>query len=326
MSASMIVIAGGSGFIGRSLQRHFTLLGYGVVLLTRGRESRGDGVSYVHWDGRTPGAWCDALDGAQALVNLTGRSVDCRYHAANRREIVASRVDSVAALAAGIARCVSPPRVWVQASTTAIYGEAGDAVLDETAAPNVGFSPEVAKAWEKAFNDAYVPGVRKVLLRISFVLGRDGGALRKLALLTRLGLGGAVGTGRQWVSWIHHRDLDRMVAWAVRDERVSGLYHATSPSPVTNDAFMRELRRALHRPWSPRTPAWAVEIGSVLMRTESELALKGRRCVPAKAVREGFAFEHPELAAALAEVFAPVENDERAVVAPLAASHSGARP
>jgi uncharacterized protein (TIGR01777 family) len=299
VTTAPIILAGGSGFIGRSLQHHFAALGRPTVVLTRDASRVSGPGRHIAWDGERVGPWWEQLEGAAAVVNLAGRSVDCRYNAANGAEILASRVRSVAAIAEAMARCTCPPPVWVQSATTAIYGEAGDAVLDESAPLNTGFSPSVAKAWEAAFADAQTPGVRKVLLRISFVLGPGGGALRRLGALARWGMGGTVGSGRQWVSWIDHHDLSRLVAWAIDTPSVQGLYHATSPGPVRNAEFMRAIRRAVRRPWSPPAPAWAVRLGCVVMRTESELALKGRRCLPARAMREGFRFEPTNLGASL---------------------------
>jgi uncharacterized protein (TIGR01777 family) len=280
---------------------------YEVVVLTRaarpGRFS--ESVRKVIWDGKNDGPWMRELDGARAVVNLTGRNVNCRYNAANRRAILESRVDSVRAVDRAIRACASPPRVVVQAATLAILGDAGDAERDETAATGVGFSPDVARAWEGAFNETpATPATRRVLLRISFALGREGGALGTLARLTKCFLGGTVGSGRQYISWIHVADLTRLIRWAIENEHANGLYNATSPGPVTNAAFMRELRRALGRPWSPPAPAWAVRFGSVLLRTEAELALWGRRGIPKRLLEEGFEFRFPELRGALSEIYA----------------------
>lgn len=322
MRGERIVIAGGSGFIGRAMARHFAALGCEVVVLTRDPARHGGPGEAAAWDGRTLGPWAGRLDGALAVINLTGRSVDCRYHARNRREIIESRVESVRVLDAAIARCARKPAVWVQAATTAIYGESGDALLDESATPNVGFSPEVAKAWEWAFDGAAAP-VRKVLLRISFVLGSGGGAVAKLGTLARLGLGGAVGSGRQWVSWIDARDLCRVAEWAIGTPTASGIYHATGPAPATNAQFMRAIRRAVRRPWSPRTPAWAVRVGSFLMRTEAELALKGRRCVPRRLLDEGFRFEHTGLDEVLREALGRSDGFAKPQAATAAAVGAG---
>jgi uncharacterized protein (TIGR01777 family) len=298
-----VVLAGGSGFIGRALGDHLRRHGYEVIVLTRGEAKSADGVTYVHWDGRTVGDWARYLDGAEAVVNLAGRNVNCRYNSANRHEIRQSRIDAVRAVGEAIAACASPPRVLIQSSTTAMYIQSDDAFLDESAKPGEGFSPDTAVAWERAFHDAPTPRTRRVVLRISFVLGRSGGALGTLARLARWFLGGAAGSGRQWISWIHVEDLCRIVQRAIEREDVSGLYHATAPNPVRNRDFMRELRRVLHRPWSPRAPEWAVQVGCFVMRTEAELALRGRRCVPGRLVGEGFGFGFPELRGALEEIY-----------------------
>ena len=298
-----VVLAGGSGFIGRALAVHLRRCGYEVVVLTRGQSTAADGVTFVNWDGRTVGEWARYLDGAEAVVNLAGRNVNCRYNAKNRCEIRQSRIDAVRAVGEAIAACATPPRVLIQSSTTAMYIQTDDAILDESARPASGFSPDTAVLWEEAFHSVPTPRTRRVLLRISFVLGRGGGALVTLARLARWFLGGQAGSGRQWISWIHVEDLCRIVQRAIENENVSDLYHATSPNPVRNRDFMRELRRVLHRPWSPRAPKWAVHLGCFVMRTEAELALRGRRCVPRRLLEEGFEFRYPEHRGALKEIY-----------------------
>ena len=303
VEAERIILAGGSGFIGRHLSDALTAGGYEVVVLTRSPPADAPaGVRFVRWDGTTLGDWAAELDGARAVVNLAGRNVNCRYTPQNLREIDESRVNSVNAVAEAINSCRQKPRVLVQAATTAIYGDAGDRVCDEDTPPGEGIPPATAKKWEAAFNAAATPGVRRVLLRISFVLGTGGGALPVLAGLTRWFLGGAVGTGRQYISWIHLDDLMRLFLWAIENENAQGLYNTTAPDPVTNAQFMCELRRTLHRPWSPPTPAPLVRVGCFFMRTEPVLALTGRRCAPARLQREGFTFEHPTLPEALRDV------------------------
>jgi uncharacterized protein (TIGR01777 family) len=243
------------------------------------------------------------LEGAEAVVNLAGKSVNCRYTAENRAEIRASRVESVKAIGEAIARCANPPKVLIQSATLAIYGDAGERTCDQSTPPGHGFSPETAVLWEKAFNQTPTPGTRRVLLRIGFVLGRGGGALQTLARLTRWFLGGRAGDGRQWISWLHVYDLCRLVRLAMEREDIEGLYNVCTPNPVRNAEFMSELRRALHRPLSPPVPAWAVRVGSWMMRTEAELALTGRRCVPKRLQEAGFNFKFPVLRDALADLY-----------------------
>ena len=319
-----VVIAGGSGFLGRGLAAFLVERGWGVTVLSRrekpaaAADPRAEPLDWVRWDARTDGDWGDTLRGADAVVNLVGRSVDCRKTAENREVILRSRVDSVAALGAACRRLHaespgSAPPVWVQGSTAHIVGdpEPWDRVCDESTpnGPLDEVAPGVGVAWEAAFDKHRLPEPtqRGVALRISFVLGRPNpggaGALGRLGLLTRLGLGGTVGSGRQWMSWLHQDDLNRMVLHAIEDPSMRGVYMATAPEPVTNRDFMRALRSAYGRPWSPPAPALGVRLACrFVLNTDPELALLGRRCVPTRLVSEGFAFEHATLGSALSAV------------------------
>jgi hypothetical protein len=305
MNKSRIVLVGGSGFLGRSLAAMLAGHGYAPVILTRSPHAGGTGgVEEVYWDGKSGGAWEAQLAGAAAVVNLAGRSVNCRYTTAHRREIVDSRVGSVRAVGAALAKCKTPPRVWVQAGSLAIYGDAGDRWCSEDALAGNGFPEQTCVLWEQAFDGIALPGARKVMLRISFAMGREGGIMQTLSTLTQCFLGGAVGSGRQYVSWIHVDDLNRMFLRAIEDESVAGVYNATGPNPVTNAEFMRELRSALGRPWSPPVPVWAAHTGAWLMRTEARLALTGRRGDPKRFREEiGFQFQFPELRGALDNLY-----------------------
>ncbi len=298
-----IVLAGGSGFLGRALSTMFATRNCEVVVLGRAASHRSGPVQHRQWDGKTIGDWRATLEGATALVNLTGKSVNCRYTPANRREIIDSRVDSVRVLGEAIAQCVRPPAAFIQAASLAIYGDAGDRWCAEDAPAGEGFSVGVCQRWEEAFAEIAAPGMRKVLLRIGFALGPDGGALAMLARLTRLFLGGTVGSGRQCISWIHLADLNRMFVAAIDRDDIAGVFNATAPHPVTNAEFMRELRRVLHRPWSPLVPALVAQFGSWLMRTEASLALTGRRCTPQHFLERSFEFQFPKLRDALEDLF-----------------------
>ena len=295
------MLAGGSGFLGQSLLADLRLRYAEIVVLTRGPRRQDGTVRYVHWDAANTGDWVTAIDGADAVVNYVGRSVDCRKTPANKKVILESRLNSVAALAAGFGQCGAPPRVWVQSATAHIFGDTADEVLDETSPIGTGFAPQVGTAWEAAITQAQaaLPACRFVTLRISFVLGRDGGALKTLARLTRIGLGGTVGTGRQYISWIHVADLNAIVLRAIDDAAMHGTYVTTAPDPQPNHQFMRLLRKAVRRPWSPPVPAALVRVGSCVLRTDPELALLGRRCVPTRLLREGFTFAYPKLDEAL---------------------------
>lgn len=302
MNKPRIVLAGGSGFLGRELQRELVGKEYEVVILTRSADATVEGVRHLNWDGRTLGHWVAELDGAKAVVNLTGKSVNCRYTSENLREINESRVTSVRVVDEAILRCARPPAALVQAASLAIYGDAGDRWCDENAKPGKGIPVDTCQLWEGVFNAGRTPRTRRVLLRIGFVLGRDGGALATLSKLARCFLGGSVGNGRQYISWLHIADMTRIFRWAIENDEASGVFNAAGPNPVTNAGFMRELRRAVHRPWSPPTPAWAVHLGSWLMRTEPCLALTGRRCIPKRLLDMRFDFKFPDLRQALSEI------------------------
>ena len=303
-----VVLAGGSGFLGRGLTPYILEHGYDVAVLSRSEapDNLPGGVSWHRWDNATVGDWAAALDGAAGLVNLVGKSVDCRKTPANVREIHLSRVDSCRVLGEACRAVSTPPPVWLQCATAHIVGdpEPLETVCDESTPPGPlkEMAPRVGVAWEEAFDEAKLPDQRGVKLRISFVLGEGGGAMKRLVKVTKLGLGGTVGSGDQWISWITLRDLNRLWLATLRDERYEGVYIATAPNPVTNRDFMKALRQTCHRPWSPPAPAIGVKLASRwLMNTDPELALKGRRCVPTRLTEEhGFTFEDPEVGPALA--------------------------
>ena len=300
---NQIILAGGSGFIGQSLAPILEAKGYEVVVLTRSPSRHEGAVNYVQWNGKTMGDWSRLLEEAKAVVNLTGRSINCRHTPANRREIIDFRVDSVRVLGQAVAGCRQPPRAFVQVSGIGIYGDTGDLWCDENTPPGDDFLADVCKLWEGAFDDVTASGMRKSILRIAPVLGPSGGFLKPLARLTRWFAGGQVGRGRQFVSWIHITDLAAMFVCAIERNDIVGIFNATSPNPVRNADFMGELRQALHRPWSPPVPKWALPVGSWLMGTEASLALTSCRAVPKYFIDSGFKFEFPELRPALANIY-----------------------
>jgi uncharacterized protein (TIGR01777 family) len=295
---SRIVIAGGSGFIGSALATHFIGQGHDVVVLTRNAVARSDGVREVIWNGRTPGDWAKEIDGAAAVINVTGKSINSRRSEKNRREIISSRVESVRAIREAVAASDAPVPVWVQASAVGIYGNAGDALCDESAPHGHDFMAEVCEQWEAALRESLSPSTRAVLLRFGVVLGREGGALPMLARLARLGLGGTVGSGRQYISWIHRDDMIAVVQRALTS-RMVGPYNACNHVPETNASFMKRLRKAVHRPWSPPAPALAVKLGSYVIGVEPSAALHGQRCVPRRLDEERFVFQHENLSESL---------------------------
>ena len=307
-----IVIAGGSGQVGACLARAFKAGGCDVVILSRGDQIPPAG-RLVKWDGRSLGPWAAEIDGADAVVNLAGRSINCRHNPVNRRQIVSSRTESTRAVGEAIGRAARPPRVWLQAGTATIYAHRLDAPNDEAtgilrdAEPGFPdtwtFGIEVARAWEKALDEAVTPGTRRVVLRTGLVMNPDAGSAFDAFLgLVRRGLGGSMGGGRQFVPWIHYEDYVRAAEFLVRREDISGPVNLVAPNPVPNEVFMRELRRAWGMPFGLPSAEWMLEVGAFLMRTETELLLKSRRVVPARLLDAGFGFKFPVWSEAAADL------------------------
>lgn len=297
-----IVIPGGSGQVGTVLARAFHAEGHDVAVFSRRPQPQPWNV--VQWDAATLGPWTEHIDASDVVINLAGRSVNCRYTVANRREIMNSRVLSTHVVGEAIARSPYPPRVWLQASTATIYAHRYDAANDETSgriggeeadAPNSWrFSIDVAQAWEEAFRAAATPNTRKVALRSAMTMSPDaGGIFDALLSLTRRGLGGTAGDGRQFVSWIHHVDFVRAVRWTIAHEQIEGVANVASPHPLPNAEFMRSLREAAGVRIGLPAARWMLELGAFFMQTETELILKSRRVVPGRLLDSGFVFEYP---------------------------------
>ena len=298
-----IVIPGGSGHVGTLLARALASHGDDVVVLSR--EPRSAPWRVARWDGRTVGVWSQDVDGADVVINLAGRSVNCRYTPAHRAEIMDSRVESTRAVGTAIANSRTPPRVWLQASTATIYAHRYDAPNDEArgliggSEPNVPdtwrFSIDVARAWEAALDEANVPRTRKVALRSAIIMSpENGGPFATLMELVGRGLGGRAGDGLQYVSWIHDSDFVRAVLWIIAHDGLAGVVNVSSPNPLPQEDFMRTLRRAAGVRVGLPALKWMLEFGAMVMGTETELILKSRRVVPARLVESGFAFTYPE--------------------------------
>jgi hypothetical protein len=302
-----IVIPGGSGQVGTILARAFHGEGHDVVVLSRRLQARPWRVA--SWDGRAAGSWHREIDGADVVINLAGRSVNCRYTAANRAEILESRVHSTRAVGEAIAGAGHPPRLWLQASTATIYAHRFDKANDEQSGRLGGdepdapgswrFSIDVASAWERAFEAAATPETRKVALRSAMTMSPDrGGVFDTLLGLARRGLGGRIGDGRQYVSWIHYTDVIAASRWLIDREDVEGVVNLAAPNPLPNAEFMRALRHACGIGIGLPVARWMLEVGTVFMKTESELVLKSRRVVPARLLQDGFRFTYPEWSSA----------------------------
>jgi uncharacterized protein (TIGR01777 family) len=298
-----VVIAGGSGQIGTVLARAYHARGDDVTILSRSPQ-RAPWKS-IPWDAKTLGEWTAAVDGADVLVNMAGRNVNCRYTAQNRREILESRIDSTRVLGQAIAHAAHPPRVWLQASTATIYAHRFDAPNDEATGiiggnePNAPetwrFSIDVATAWEEACNNAATPRTRKVLLRSAMIMSPDrGGVFDTLLALVRRGLGGRAGSGRQYISWVHYLDFINALDFLIQREDMSGPVNIASPNPLPNAEFMRELRRAAGVRIGLPATALMLEAGAFVLGTETELILKSRRVIPKRLLDAGFAFTNPD--------------------------------
>jgi uncharacterized protein (TIGR01777 family) len=296
-----VVIPGGTGQVGTILNRSLSAAGHEVVVLTR-RPRRDREVA---WDGETLGPWAKEIDDSDVVINLAGRSVSCRYTPANLQDMMDSRVRSAAVVGEAIAAAASPPRVWLQMSTATIYAHRFDAPNDEAAGvlggsePGVpgywAYSVKIARNWEQAQERAETPDTRKVALRAAMVMSPDrGGVFDVLLRLTRLGLGGPVAGGAQYVSWIHDRDFARAVEFLAGRDDLSGPVNICAPGPVTQRLLMRELRAAWGVPVGLPATRWMAELGALAMRTDTELLLKSRRVVAGRLLGAGFAFEHPQ--------------------------------
>lgn len=302
-----IVIPGGSGQVGQILARNFYRQGHEVIVLSR--NPRPAPWRVVSWDGLTPGDWLAQIEGCDVCINLTGRSVNCRYTAANRRIIYESRIRSTQLLNGAIGSLRRAPQLWINASTATIYRHALDRAMseangelggDEPGAPDTwNFSIGVAKGWEEAFFSGQTPQTRKVAIRSAMTFSADRGGVFDVFLgLVRRGLGGRQGSGDQFVSWIHEDDFVAAVDFLIAREELAGVVNLASPNPLRNRDFMRELREAWGIGIGLPSPQWLLEIGTFLMRTESELVLKSRRVVPGRLLDAEFAFQFPEWTAA----------------------------
>ncbi|MEL7121939.1 MAG: TIGR01777 family oxidoreductase [Bacteroidota bacterium] len=302
MKNKTIVITGGTGFIGQNLAHFLTQKGYKPIIIARNHPTKLP-YEFLQWDARTEKGWYDSLEGALAVVNLAGRTVDCIKTPDHCDEILRSRVESTLAIGKALRKVKNPPKIWVQMSTAHIYGDPPKLICEEDAATGYGLAPMVGKAWEEAYQKAVLPDMKQVILRTSFVLGKAGGALPQLMKIVKWGLGGKVGHGQQGFSWIHEKDLNALILRGIESDKMEGIYNISAPNPVSNKEFMRLLRKALKVPIGLPTPTLMATIGAFLFfKTDPELALYGRYVRSKRLENEGFQFKYPALAQAFDEI------------------------
>ena len=289
-----IVIAGGTGFIGKYLNKRFTEEGYEVLIISRDDQ-------HINW--ADDKALVQALDGSDCLINLAGKSVDCRYNEKNKSRILNSRLDAVRKLQFLIDKCKVPPNLWVNSSTATIYRHSEDRAMDEiTGEIGSGFSVDVAKAWEKAFFEGRSGNTRKVALRIAITLGKNGGVMKPYINLVKYGLGGYQGNGNQMFSWIHVEDLFRIIRFIIDKKDLEGIYNASSPNPISNKVLMKSLRDILKPLFHLPSPEILLKIGAYFIKTETELVLKSRWVIPAKLEKEKFEFQYKTIQEAFQDI------------------------
>jgi uncharacterized protein (TIGR01777 family) len=316
-STRRIVIPGGSGYLGTQLSNYLAgrgyeiviLRGYEIVILSRKGATDAGPIRHVAWDGQTIGPWAGVFESSHAVVNLAGRTVNCRYNAKHRSEIYESRLRSTKVIGDAIAIARNPPKVWLNSSSATIYRHALDRPMDETTGEiGAGFSVDVCQKWEKELADAQTPNTRKVPLRTAIVFGPGkGGPFEAFAKVVKLGLGGTLGPGDQFVSWVHSLDFCRAVEFLIEHEEIQGPVNIASPNPIPNKEFMRIFRQAFHKKIGLPATRWMLEIGAFVLRTETELLLKSRRVIPGRLLNSGFEFKYPDFAKALTQII----NDEQ---------------
>lgn len=295
-----IVIAGGTGFVGKYLTKQFSNLGYQVIIISRQKEN-------IQWQD-TAGI-INALENSEMLINLAGKSVDCRYNEKNKTEILKSRTETTKALGEAILKCNNPPELWINSSTATIYRHAEDRPMTENKGEiGKGFSVDVATSWEKSFFSFQLPNTRQVALRMAIVLGKDGGVMKPFINLVRFGLGGKQGNGNQMFSWIHIEDLFNIILFFHSHCELKGVFNCSAPNPIDNKTLMKTFRQAMKTKIGLPSPVWLLKIGAIIIKTETELILKSRWVVPEKLLEAGYAFKYPTIETAISNILNKAEN------------------
>ncbi|WP_245221970.1 TIGR01777 family oxidoreductase [Pedobacter kyungheensis] len=303
MKYSKIVLAGGNGYLGQVLAKHFAPITNEIVILSRKAQPAKGNIKTIVWDGRTAGEWASALQNADLLVNLCGKNVNCRYTPKNKEEIIQSRLQPTALLGEVIHQMENPPKLWINITSATIYRHAEDRYQDEIHGEmGTGFSVEVCKAWENYFFESNTPKTRKIALRMGIVLGKTDSAFPRLLNLVKAGMGGKQGSGEQYVSWVHEQDAALSIAWLLQHEEINGIINCTAPNPVKNHVLMHQIRKTFGISFGLPAPAWLLAIGAKIIGTETELILKSRWVKPTVLLNGGFEFKYPTIECAVEDI------------------------
>ncbi|SDG11908.1 hypothetical protein SAMN05421827_103284 [Pedobacter terrae] len=303
MKYGKIILAGGNGYLGGILANYFSNMADEVIILTRKPQTEKDRIKTLVWDGKTMGDWTDSLQGADLLVNLCGKNVNCRYTKKNKKEIFDSRLIPTQLLGKAIEEMENPPKLWINITSATIYRHAEDHPQDEfTGEIGKGFSIEVCKAWESSFFETNTPNTRKIALRMGIVLGLKDGAFPRLLNLVKLGLGGKQGNGEQYMSWIHEEDAAASIEWLFNHPEIEGVVNCTAPEAIKNHVLMHSIRKAFGCNFGLPAPAWLLAIGAKIIGTETELILKSRWVKPTLLLNSGFDFKYPNIQGAVEDI------------------------
>ncbi|TCD01658.1 TIGR01777 family oxidoreductase [Pedobacter psychroterrae] len=303
MKYNKIILAGGNGYLGQVFAEYYHNLATEIIILSRKPAASQGNITTLVWNGVDEGEWSKSLDGADLLINLCGKNVNCRYTAKNKAEIIASRVNPTILLGKVIAKLQNPPELWINITSATIYRHAEDRPQDEeTGEIGYGFSIDVCRQWEQTFFETSTPQIRKIALRMGIVLGSRDGAFPRLLNLVKFGLGGKQGDGQQYVSWVHEQDAAKCTEWLLQHKELSGVINCTAPEAVKNTTFMKLIRNAYGVPFGLPSPAWLLEMGAVVIGTETELILKSRWVAPKRLVDSGYSFIFPRAEHAIKDI------------------------
>jgi hypothetical protein len=309
MKYQKIILAGGNGYLGAVLANYYKDLANQVIILARTPKDQDGNIKTIVWDGKTQGAWVKELPGADMLINLCGKNVNCRYTEKNKAAIISSRVLPTTILGEVVAELKNPPALWINVASATIYRHAEDHPQDEeTGEIGNGFSIDVCRKWEETFFNTDTPKTRKIALRMSIVMGAANGAFPRLLNLVKFGLGGRQGDGQQYVSWVHEHDAASCTEWLLAHSGISGVVNCTAPIPIKNKTFMSYIRKACHIPFGLPTPEWLLKIGAIVIGTETELILKSRWVLPERLTNAGFVFQFPDAKTAIENIISNKTN------------------